>query len=153
MQAGQRGFRLVESRDDEPDLVVSADGNVVHFEIMDKLCRQHGLTRMPFVADIDDLDALRRILQRSAHFYWYLRHSSKGSPLARKVALECMKLKETGEYTDDLEQVLMPDPDDNNLNVGSVIMVDTNEEATYGFKITNTMSVPLYHREAPTSYW
>ncbi|PBK98368.1 hypothetical protein ARMGADRAFT_1075223 [Armillaria gallica] len=45
-QAGKRGFRLVESRDDELDLVVAADGDVVHFKIMDKLCRQHGLTRI-----------------------------------------------------------------------------------------------------------
>ncbi|KAK0440550.1 hypothetical protein EV421DRAFT_1737216 [Armillaria borealis] len=143
MQAGERGFRLVESRDDEPDLVVTADGDIVHFEIMDKLCRQHGLTHMPFGVDINDSDALHRILQSSADFYWYLRHSSKGSPLAGST-LECMKLKETGEYTDELLEVLMPDPGGHNLNVGGVIMVGVDEEAIYGFKITNTMSVPLY---------
>ncbi len=143
MEAGKRGFRLVKSRADEPDLVVAADGDVIHFEIMDKLCRQHGLTRMPFGVDIDDSDALRRILQSLADFYWYLRHSSKRSPLATST-LECMKLKETGEYTDDLEEVLMPDPDGHNLNVGGVIMVDVGEEGIYGFKITDTMSVPLY---------
>ncbi|SJL15629.1 uncharacterized protein ARMOST_19132 [Armillaria ostoyae] len=143
MQAGERGFRLVESRDDEPDLVVAADGDMVHFEIMDKLCRQHGLTRMPFGVDIDDSDALHRILQSAADFYWFLRLSSKGSPLAGST-LECMKLKETGEYTDELLEVLMPDPNGHNLNVGGVIMVDVDEEAIYGFKITNTMSVPLY---------
>ncbi|PBK66463.1 hypothetical protein ARMSODRAFT_1021270 [Armillaria solidipes] len=143
MQAGKRGFRLVDSRDDEPHLVVAADGDMVRFEIMDKLCRDHGLTHMPFGVDIEDSDALHRILQSSADFYWYLRLSSKGSPLAGST-LECMKLKETGEYTDELLEVLMPDRDGHNLNVGSVIMVDVDEEAIYGFKITNTMSVPLY---------
>ncbi|PBK59425.1 hypothetical protein ARMSODRAFT_945614 [Armillaria solidipes] len=143
MEVGERGFRLVESRDDEPDLVVAADGDMVHFEIMDKLCRQHGLTRMPFGVDINDSDALHRILQSLADFYWYLRHSSKGSPPAGST-LECMKLKETGEYTDELLEVLMPDPNGHNLNVGGVIMVDVDEESIYGFKITNTMSVPLY---------
>ncbi len=144
MQAGKRGFRLVNGHDDEPDLVVAADGDVVHFEIMDKLCRQHGLTRMPFEVKIDDADAIRRILQSSADFYWHLHRSSKGSPLAGKVNLECMKLKETGGYTDDLEEVLKPDPNGNNLNIGGVIMVDVVEAAIYGFKITNTTSVPLY---------
>ncbi|PBK59431.1 hypothetical protein ARMSODRAFT_899277 [Armillaria solidipes] len=141
---GKRGFRLVESRDDEPDLVIAADGDLIHFEIMDKLCRQHGLTRMPFEVKIDDADAIHRILQSSADFYWHLHRSSKGSPLAGKVNLECMKLKESGEYTDDLEEVLTPDPNGDNLNVEGVIMVDVNEGAIYGFRITNTTPVPLY---------
>ncbi|PBK59440.1 hypothetical protein ARMSODRAFT_899250 [Armillaria solidipes] len=140
---GKRGFRLVKSRDDGPDLIIAANGDVVHFEITDKLCQDHGLIRMPFGVDIDDSDALRRILQSLAHFYWYLRHSSKESPLAVST-LECMKLKETGEYTDDLVEVLKPDPSGHNLNVGGVIMVDVDEEAIYGFKITNRMSLPLY---------
>ncbi len=142
MQPGKRGFRLLESRDDGPDLVVATDGDVVHFEIMDKLCRQHGLTRMPFEVDINDSDAMHRILRSSADFYWYLRHSSKGSPLAG--TLECVKLKNTGQYTNGLLEVLMPDPKGHNLIIGGVIMVDVNEDAIYGFKITNTMSVPLY---------
>ncbi|KAK0486537.1 hypothetical protein IW261DRAFT_1664882 [Armillaria novae-zelandiae] len=142
-KGGKRRFRLVQSREDAPDLVISADGDDVHFEIMDKLCRRHGLTRMPFKVKIDDSDTIHRVLQSSADFYWYLHHSRKGTPLAT-CTLECMKLKETGEYTDDLEEILIPDPNGHNLNVGGVIMVDVNEDAIYGFKITNTMSVPLY---------
>ncbi|KAK0234529.1 hypothetical protein EDD85DRAFT_922629 [Armillaria nabsnona] len=143
MRAGRRRFHLVKSHDDKPDLVVAADGDVIHFEIMDNLCRQHGLTRMPFEVKIEDEDAIHRILQSSAHFYWYLRHSSKGSPLAGST-LECMKLKETGEYTDDLLEILEPDPNCHNLNIEGVIMVDVDEEAIYGFKITNKASLPLY---------
>ncbi len=99
-KGGQRGFRLAQSRDDAPDLVIIADGDDVHFEIMDKLCRRHGLTHMPFKVKIDDSDTIHRILRSSADFYWFLHHSRKGSPLAAST-LECMKLKETGEYTDD----------------------------------------------------
>ncbi|PBK59428.1 hypothetical protein ARMSODRAFT_899249 [Armillaria solidipes] len=142
-KGGKRGFRLVESRDDEPDLVVIADGDDVHFEIMDKLCRQHGLTRMPFKVKIDDSDTLHRVLRSSADFYWYLHHSSNGSPFATST-LECMKLEETGKYTDDLEEVLMPDPNGDNLNIRGVIMVDVDQDAIYGFKITNTISLSLY---------
>ncbi|KAK0440553.1 caspase domain-containing protein [Armillaria borealis] len=144
MQAGKRGFRWVNSRDDEPDLVVAADGDVVHFEIMDKICRQHGLTRMPFEVKIDDADAIHRILRSSSDFYWHLHRSNERNPLTGKVTLECMKLKETGEYTNDLRKVLKPDCNGENLNVGGVIMVDVDEDAIYGFKFTNTTSVPLY---------
>ncbi|KAK0234514.1 hypothetical protein EDD85DRAFT_792552 [Armillaria nabsnona] len=142
-KGGQRGFCLVQSRDDAPDLIMIADGDDVHFKIMDKLCRQHGLTHMPFKVKIDDSDTIRRVLQSTVDFYWYLHHSRKGSPLATSM-LKCMKLKETGEYTDDLEEVLMPDPNGDNLNIRGVIMVDVDEDAIYGFKITNMMSVPLY---------
>ncbi|KAK0218650.1 caspase domain-containing protein [Armillaria fumosa] len=143
MQAGKRGFRVVNSRNDEPDLVIAVDGGMVHFEIMDSLCRQHGLTYMPFKVKIDDADAIRRVLQSFADFCWHLRRSNKRTPFAGKVTLECMKLKETGEYTDDLQEVLKPDSN-KNLNVGGEIMIDVDKGAIYGFKITNTTSVPLY---------
>ncbi|KAK0452948.1 caspase domain-containing protein [Desarmillaria tabescens] len=143
-KARKRGFRLVDSRDDEPDLVIAADGDKVHFEIMEKDCIDHGLTRMPFEVNINDSDAIHRILRSSADFYWHLHRSIKGSPLAGKVKLKCMKLTGTGEYTDDLEEILKPDPNGGNLNIGGVISVDVNEEAMYGFKIENTSAVPLY---------
>ncbi|KAK0187308.1 hypothetical protein F5146DRAFT_1105099 [Armillaria mellea] len=143
MQTMKREFRLVKSRDDEPDLVITVDGDVVNFEIMDKLCRQHELTRMPFNIKIHDSYTIHCVLQGSADFYWYFHHSSKASPLSA-CTLECMKLRETGEYTDMLEAVWIPDPNGNNLNVGGVIMVDVAEEAIYGFRITNTSAANLY---------
>ncbi|KAG7440921.1 uncharacterized protein BT62DRAFT_909433 [Guyanagaster necrorhizus] len=142
IEAAKRRFHLVERRDDKPDLVIGADGDVVHFEIMDERCQQHGLTRMPFKVKTDDSDTIHRILQCFAHFYWNLHRSSQGSPLASNVMLECMKLKETGRFTNDLLEILEPDGD--NLNIDGVISVDVGEDAMYGFKITNTMLVPLY---------
>ncbi|KAK0452944.1 uncharacterized protein EV420DRAFT_1481938 [Desarmillaria tabescens] len=117
-EAQKRGFCLVESREDQPDLLVAADGDLVHFEIMDKLCRQHGLTHMPFKVNIDP-DIIHRILRSSADFYWHLHHSSQDSQLAGKVILECMKLKETGTFTQDLEPVLIPESNGDNLNIGA----------------------------------
>ncbi|KAK0214569.1 hypothetical protein IW262DRAFT_1515117 [Armillaria fumosa] len=139
-KAGRRGFHLAENRNDA-DLVVAADGDLIHFEIMNELCRKHGLTRMPFDVKIDDSDAMRRILQSSADFYWYLHRSSEGV-LSGKVKVECTKLTATGEYTDDLEDILEPDGD--NLNNEDIIFIDVDEEAIYGFKILNTGSVPLH---------
>lgn len=141
---GKRGFRLVDRRDDAPDLVVTVGDNHVHFEIMDERARKHGLMHMPFKVEINDAEAIHRVLQSSADFYWHLHRSSQGSPLAGKVGLECTKLIETGDYTDDLEEVLMPEPSGKNLYDGNVIKVDVDEEAMYGFKITNTSAVPLY---------
>ncbi|KAK0465797.1 hypothetical protein IW261DRAFT_1316027, partial [Armillaria novae-zelandiae] len=118
-------------------------GDDVRFEIMDKLCRRHGLERMPFKVKIDDSDTIHCVLQGSTDFYWYLHHSRKGSPLATCM-LECtIKFKETGVHTDDSEEILMPDPNGHNLNVGGVIMVDVDEDAIYEFQITN-ISIPLY---------
>ncbi len=98
MQAGKGGLHLVNSRDDEPDLVVAADSDwhgLVHLEIMDKICRQYGLTHMPFDVIIDP-DSIYHILQCSARFYWHLHRSSNESTLAGGIKLECMKVKEVG---------------------------------------------------------
>ncbi|KAK0465794.1 hypothetical protein IW261DRAFT_1598505 [Armillaria novae-zelandiae] len=141
-KAGKRGLCLVENRNDA-DLVAATDGDFVHFEIMNELCQKHGLTCMPFKVKIDDIDAIRRILQSSADFYWYLHRSSQKSCLAEKVKLECTKLAETGKYTDDLEDILEP-VKGVNLNDNGVISIDVGEEAMYGYSITNTSNVPLY---------
>ncbi|KAK0234492.1 hypothetical protein EDD85DRAFT_792528 [Armillaria nabsnona] len=140
---GKRGFCLVDSHDDEPDLVIAADGDLVHFEIMDKLCQQHGLTSMPFHdVKIDNPDFIHCILRSSADFYWHLCCSSHGRPLAGATMLECMKLKDIGLG---FEAIL--EPDGENLNYGGVIFADDEKDAKYGFKITNThpgIKVPLY---------
>ncbi|KAK0214591.1 caspase domain-containing protein [Armillaria fumosa] len=135
-------FHEVESNNDRLDLVIALDGDVVHFEIMDKVCRLHGLTRMPFEVKIDDLDTVYGILRRVAEFYWNLHRSCRGNPLAGKVTLECMKLKGTGKFTYDSQEGFEADGD--NLNIGGVISVDVDENAIYGLKISNTTSVPLY---------
>ncbi len=108
------------------------DDNFLYFEIMDTICRQHGLARMRFEVDIHDSDTIHCVLQSSAAFYSHL-HSQKESPLARKVTLECMKLdRKSMKLTGD------------DLNIDSVIFVDANGKTMYGFKITNTTLMPLY---------
>ncbi|KAK0452860.1 uncharacterized protein EV420DRAFT_1273558 [Desarmillaria tabescens] len=114
------------------DIIVT-DGGVLHFEIMDTFCRQHGLTRMPIEVDIRDSDTIHRVLQSSTEFYCHLHHSSEESPLTGKVTLECMKLR-NGPL----------EPTGDNLNIEGVILVDADTQTDYGFKIANTTSVPLY---------
>lgn len=52
---GKGVFRLVK-KSKEPDLVVIADHDAFHFEIMEKDCRRYGLTRMPFEVKFDHSD-------------------------------------------------------------------------------------------------
>ncbi|KAF9070088.1 caspase domain-containing protein [Rhodocollybia butyracea] len=143
-EAAKRGFRLVDSVEEEPDLIVTLRNGRVHFEVMDKLCRQYGLEHMPF--DIrNDADLVHRVLRSAADFYWHLHRSSKDKQrLSTKVTFECFELKETGEYNDDFEEVLMPDPECSNLNVGGVVLIDVEKQAMYGFKITNNSNVDIY---------
>ncbi|KAK0438258.1 hypothetical protein EV421DRAFT_1906793 [Armillaria borealis] len=114
--------------------VVATDDNIIHFEVMDTFCRQQGLTRMSFEVDIRDSGTIHHVLQSSPAFYSHL-HSSKETPLAGKVTLECIKLGRTEEGWG---------PTGNNLNIDGVIFVDADGETEYGFKIANTILVPLY---------
>ncbi|SJL14640.1 uncharacterized protein ARMOST_18105 [Armillaria ostoyae] len=118
------------------DIVVT-DDNFLQFEITNTICRQHGMTRIPFKVNIRDSVTIHQALQRSAAFYSHLHHSGKESSLAGKVTLECMKLKPTGLFSD-------WEPTGDNLNIDGVISVDSDMETTYGFKFANTTLVPLY---------
>lgn len=142
---GKRQFRLVDSVDDEPDLVITLENDLVQFHIMDETCRQYGLTRMPFEIDVDP-DYICGILRSAADFYWHLHHSNKEGKIAwsRKITFECVRLVQSGEFTDDFEEVMIPEPGGHNLNVGGTIIINTEEDAVYGYKITNNSNTPLY---------
>ncbi|THU77272.1 hypothetical protein K435DRAFT_564575, partial [Dendrothele bispora CBS 962.96] len=136
-------FRLIGSDIQKGD-------NVVQFEIMSQICRQHGLTSMPFdikLADPDSGEKIHHILRSAAHFYRHLNRSPKSKLIdkANNILLECFKLKES-EDIDSFDDVLMPDPDGENLNVGGVITIDVDEEEEepFGYKITNNTSLNLY---------
>ncbi|THU91193.1 hypothetical protein K435DRAFT_863635 [Dendrothele bispora CBS 962.96] len=60
-----------------------------------------------------------------------------------KILLEFFKLKES-EDIDGLDDILMPDPDGEILDVGGVITIDVDEEEPSGCRITNNTSLNLY---------
>ncbi len=115
--------------------IVATDSGVLHFEITDVICRQHGLTRLSIKVDIRDLVKFHNVLKQSAYFFCHLHQSSKQSSLAGKVTLECMKLKKTKGGS--------REPTGDNLNIDGVIFVNADGTG-YGFKIVNTTMVPLY---------
>ncbi|THU90069.1 hypothetical protein K435DRAFT_864623 [Dendrothele bispora CBS 962.96] len=156
IQKGDNVILPVDSKDDQPDLIISSHyssesrSKVVQFEIMSQICRQHGLTSMPFdinLADLDSGERIHHILRSAAHFYRHLNRSPKSKLIdkATNILLECFKLKES-EDIDSFDDVLTPDPDGENLNVGGVITIDVDEkeEEPFGYKITNNTSLNLY---------
>ncbi|KAJ7232711.1 caspase domain-containing protein, partial [Mycena rebaudengoi] len=145
----KRQFYLVDSVDDEPDLVITLDNDLVQFRIMDQTCQQYGLTHMPLENKINP-DYLYLILRNAAHFYWHLHRSNKEGRIAtQKIELECIKLIRSGELTTDLEDLWLPDPAGHNFNVGGMIILNVKEgedeeHDTYGYRIINNSNVPLY---------
>ncbi len=141
-------FCLVDKTRHEPDLVVSALDSRVQFHIMNNICRQYGLTRMPFDdISVNEIKLLFSILCSAADFYWYLNHSnidqSTSFPMGA-IEVQCLKLIPSGGYNSYLQQILVPDPKSGDLNNGGSIFINVDEEAVYGFKITNTSEVSLY---------
>ncbi|KAG6906654.1 hypothetical protein DXG01_012740 [Tephrocybe rancida] len=148
-KTSKQSFRIVDNKQDHPDLVLRPEGGLVQFEITDPVCCQYGLTHMPF-NDVwtDDNDHLFAILCGAADFYWYLRHSNKEGSLTEKVHVECLELEHSGLLTDDLEDIFAPKRDGLNLVVDNTVFItiddDDDDLQLYGFKITNRSNDPLY---------
>jgi len=140
-----RSFRLVDSDKncEELDLAIRTRDPFVEFHVMDKRCREYGLTRMPFDnIQVDDSEYLFSILRSAADFYWNLRHSNKSASLTQMITFECFKVVPNGEYTEDFDEIL--DQEGENLNQGGTIFINVDDEAKYGYKITNNSNVPLH---------
>lgn len=166
--ASKRSFRVVDGAD-TIDLAVAKRDGAVQFQILDQVCQKYGMTDMRIDDDerkklrMDDLPVdsnfLMNVFHSAANFYWNLRHSNKKDVFTRGITVECFKLVSSGKLTDYLEDILIPDPFGQNLNVNGTINIDvdetaeynccsedttTIETAKYGFRITNNIDVPLY---------
>jgi hypothetical protein len=138
-----RSFRLSDKASKGVDLAITTRNSLVEFHVMDKKCRDYGLTRLPFDdIGVDEIEYLFSILRSAADFYWNLYHSNKATTLTKKITFECFKLVPSGEFTDNFDEILVPGQE--NLHIGGTIIIDVNDKADYGYKITNTSAVPLY---------
>ncbi len=72
--------------------IVVMDDNFLQFEITNTICRQHGMTRIPFQVDICDSVTIHQVHQCSAAFYSHLHHSGKRAPLLERSHLSVWKL-------------------------------------------------------------
>ena len=145
--ASRRSFLLVDNANENPALALSTCNSLVQFHVMDKTCRKYGLKLMPFDnIRVDETEFLLSILSGAADFYWNLRHSSKmnATALTQKITFECFKLVPTGQYTDELDEIYIPEPGGQNLNVSGTIVIDVDLDVVYGYQITNTSAVPLH---------
>jgi hypothetical protein len=147
LNTARRSFRLVESLDDQPQLALSTTDGFVEFHILDKLCRTYGLEKAPFNnVKVSDSEYIIAILRSAADFYWNLRQSARTPtmPLIKEVEVECFKLAETTNFSDDFTEVLEPEPPSENLIVNGQITIDVDEDGIYGYKLTNKSSIPLW---------
>ncbi|KAK0488069.1 hypothetical protein EDD18DRAFT_1191998 [Armillaria luteobubalina] len=122
--------------------IVIVDGDILHFEIMDTICRQLGLTRLLLKVNIRDSKLIHHVLQISTVFYHHLHYASQESPLIGKVTLECMKAFNKSSFPEE-------PMDNSNLHINGVVSVhafptQSGTKDQYVYKITNTTSVPLY---------
>jgi hypothetical protein len=132
---------FVKSREDDPDLVVTAVGSLAIFEIMDPDCRQAGQMHIP-VLDIPFEDRLiLRILRAAAHFYFHLHRTSKHSSyrvLSANVDLKCHKLVyQDIQIPGSTEQVLLPVDDQTSLIEDGVLVLPSDEDKLYGYSVTS----------------
>jgi hypothetical protein len=159
MQNGDNAILLVDNEDGQPDIVLvlshpsPSSLPTVHFEIMSPLCRQHGLTRMPFDIVLDT-SKVHQILRSAAHFYDHLNRSANSKSVERinegtNIQIECFQLQQFKNFTG-FEDIFFPDPEEKNLNIGGVITIDIDEKQNeeelpaYGYKITNKTGLNLY---------
>ncbi|KJA22420.1 hypothetical protein HYPSUDRAFT_215809 [Hypholoma sublateritium FD-334 SS-4] len=143
-----RSYHLAHDINDKPDLAIQVrDSGHVQFNIMDELCREYGLTRMPFDSvPVDNSAHLVSIFCGAADFYRSLHHSRRIglSGLSENIEIECLRLVPSGEYTDDLDLILVPEPGGQNLNVDGKILIDVDKKDEYGYRIKNNSTLPLY---------
>lgn len=134
---GNHPFLLVNNKRESPDLSISNNNGIVQFNITDSICEHFGLKTIPALGPgyhvrIEESLRLRYLISCAANFYWNLHHSPKDpNRLAENVKLECFRLKND-------------EPDSENLIVNHFLKIDVRENGTYGFKITNNSSTPLY---------
>ncbi|KAG6875960.1 hypothetical protein C0993_006570, partial [Termitomyces sp. T159_Od127] len=129
------------------DLSMSTYNGRVRFGIENKICRQYGLTRMPYDVAVDDTDKVLSILRCASDFYSRLdlSHPNKGNSLKGKVHVGCHKIR-ISDTTDDLERGHAYVPESANLNKEGFIDIgdDLGEDVPYGYKISNSLNLPLY---------
>ncbi|KAG6901494.1 hypothetical protein C0995_011172 [Termitomyces sp. Mi166 len=137
---------LMNNDSEDTDLALSTHDGLVQFEVRNKICREHGLTYMPFnEVQVDESERLLSILHSAADFYWRLDlcNPNEGRSLTTIIDVECLKLTPTGSLTDDLEEIL--EPDGQSLNNGGTIFIDVGDELEpYGYRIHNASTIPLY---------
>ncbi|KAF9059379.1 caspase domain-containing protein [Rhodocollybia butyracea] len=143
-EGGKKGFCLVDSMDNNPDLIFSLEEGRVYFETGDRVCREYGMKRMstslPLPIEGVTMDTISRVLLSSADFYWHLRRSNRGQILSnsRKVTVNCVKLVKGPDDN------FLPDPLSDDFNIDGVIAINVDDGFQYGFKINNQSNVPLY---------
>lgn len=136
------GVRLVDSSEGH-ELVFRSNFDCVVVELKDEACINAGLITIPYTVHLD-FDSICSVFSAGSNFFYHLRRSSRGAPMASRVALRAFELEE--RYDEKGNFTWIPkggEGDDRNLNRGHVIRAKVDGTA-YGFKIISSVNEPLY---------
>jgi hypothetical protein len=131
---------LVDQDKAELSAVLDASGQV-EFKLGNSATTGYGLTRFyhtlpPCVMDIQPM------VPTAAHFFWHLRHQPVRSQLRDEVDMSFHKVVETDEFDEDLLTVMKASED--NLNLGGVVDIESDDKTWYGMTIQNKGLMELY---------
>jgi hypothetical protein len=139
-QAGQRAILFVDK--DSADLSIALnDKHEFEFLVTSDLITGYGLRRLYYTVE-RDINKIYPIIKGAAHYYWHLRRSPEKNTLRKKVDIEFNRLEPTGEFDDELEDIL--EPAGENLIQNGVVDIEADKITPYGLTIRNKVNVPLY---------
>ncbi|KAE9403636.1 hypothetical protein BT96DRAFT_878516 [Gymnopus androsaceus JB14] len=143
-ETGKPSYKLVPTRDKNPDLIITSDRGVARFEITDKICRDRGLSKIPCCSGADS-ETMSRILPGIADFHWNLHRANPNlnGKIKNMIEFECMELAST-KLDDNHDEVFRPVG--KNLFTGTSIDLNVRIQAPkpYGFSIRSKTNVPLF---------
>ncbi|KIM41910.1 hypothetical protein M413DRAFT_410348 [Hebeloma cylindrosporum] len=134
---------LVDNPDDADFVLAMENANVAFFYRDERILR-HGLNRL-YKNVVPTPEELAPVLKSAAHFYWKLNRTNNNPEVNSGVQVELYRLLPPKiRRFDDLNGGLSPIGP--NLHEGSImnVVVDTDLNIPYGFKLTNNTSYDLY---------
>lgn len=136
-------IKVVTTREENPDLIVTARGGTAHFEITDQICCDAGLHEIYHRPETDK-NTMTRVLRGVADFYWHLHRKPqlKEKTISTKINLKCYELV-TVEIDNNLLPVMKPTGKDLLVN-GAIQIGISDDQKPYGFRINNACNIPLF---------
>lgn len=135
-------LRLVGVESAHISVALDKDGKVI-FNILNDLCVQHGLTRVPFSLDLT-VESIYPVISSAARFFWHLHRSSDPPDdlFHGKIDVQMLRLR-THFHNKPGNQPYIP-IDEHNLIKSGIADFVVDDDSIHGFKITNNTDMKLF---------